>query len=102
MYRQRTSENLFDEMHRALRANFGGADCEQTVQERVPGRGGFETRDGAEIAVRVVSDAREGHVNQAAVVSLECDPQVERHHSVASGRDPVAAAGKHLAAKPLA
>jgi hypothetical protein len=89
-------------MNRALRTNLGGADGEQTVQKRVTGRGCFETRDGAEIAVRVVSDARERHVNQAAVVGLESDPQVERHHAVASSGDPVAAARKHLAAKPLA
>jgi len=65
-------------MDRAVGANFGGADGDQTVQKRVPRCGRFETRDGAEIAMRVVSDACERHVNQTAVVGLECDPQVER------------------------
>src|SRR4051812_49893613 len=71
----RPSQNLLDEMHRSLSADFADADGKQTIEERVVRRGGLETAHGAEIVVRVVAHAGECHVNQAAIVGLERDPQ---------------------------
>jgi hypothetical protein len=81
--------------------NLSDADSKETTEERVLRRSGLETRHRAEIVVSIVPDAGECHVNQAAVVGFERDPQVERQGSVGAGFDPIAA-GEHFAAKPLA
>src|SRR6185436_20784090 len=92
-----TSEDLLDGVNRPLGANLSDADREQTIDERVLLCGRLEPWHRAEIVVRVVAHAGERHVNQAAVVSLERDAQVESEGSVAPSGDPVAAAGEHLA-----
>src|SRR5262245_6446090 len=89
-------------MNRALRANLPDADCKETIEKRVLRRGGLEAGRRTKIAVRVVAHAGERHMNEAAVVGLERDSQVERKGAVGAGCDLVAAAGEHLAAEALA
>src|SRR5579862_3237913 len=74
---QTSSQKFLDDVHRSIRSNLADADGDQPVEERVLRRGGLEARHRSEIAVRVVSDAAERHVNQRAVVGLQRDAQVE-------------------------
>src|SRR5260370_39151174 len=97
-----SSEELHDDMNRAVSANLSRADGKDTIEERVSRRGGLETRHRPEIVVRVDAHAGERHLNQVAVVGLERDPQIEREGSVLVRCNPVAAAGEHLAAKARA
>ena len=91
---------------------------EEAIQERVLRVPGLEAGRGPEVVGRGVDAlaARERrdhfrravtkpegrHVDEGAVVGLECDAQVELEDAVGSEERPIAATGQHLAAKPRA
>ena len=47
-----------------------------------------------------MTEAERRHVDERAVVGLECEAQVELEDAVCPEERPVAAAGEHLSAQP--
>src|SRR5262249_8055921 len=98
------SEELFDHVNRSVSADLADTGGKQPVQEGILRVGRFEARQRSEVAAgrrAVVPNALECHVDEGALVSLECDAQVELHHAVGAFDRPIVAAGQHFAAKPL-
>src|SRR5438552_5071733 len=113
-----TSQDLVDRVDGAFGAQIAARYGEEAIQERVLRVSGLEAGRGPELVGRGVDAlaARErrdhlrrpvtkperGHVDEGAVVGLECEAQVELEDAVSPEKRPVTATGQHLSAQPRA
>src|SRR5207245_1418322 len=112
------SKDLVDRVDGALGTPIAARYGEKAIQERVLRVPGLEAGRGAEVVGRGV-DARatrerrdhfrrpvtkpeRRHVDEGAVVGLECEAQVELEDAVSPEERPITAAGQHLSAQPRA
>src|SRR5215471_5625732 len=91
-------KDFLDRVDRSARPAIARRDGDQSVQERILRRTGFEPQRGPKVVLgrtdglatgessqyfrRAVTEAEGRYVNQGAVVSLQCDPQVELESTV--------------------
>src|SRR5205085_2794457 len=86
-----SSENLLDNVNRAVSVTLPDTHREQPIEERVLRRGSLEAGQRAEIVVRVIAHASECHVNQRAVVGLERHSEIELARSTVGRGHPIGA-----------
>src|SRR5882672_7641551 len=112
------SEDLVDRVDRALGAAIAARYGEKPVQERVLRMPGLEARRGPEVVGRgvdslatrdrrdhlrrPVTKSERRHVDEGAVVGLECEAQVELEDAVSPEERPITATGQHLSPQPRA
>src|SRR2546426_3520449 len=113
-----TSQDLVDRVDGAFGAPIAARYGEEAIQERVLRVSGLEPGRGPEVVGRgvdalatrerrdhfrwPVTKPERRHVDEGAVVGLECEAQIELEDAVSPEERPITATGQYLSAQPRA